>query len=82
MSKQRLIDANELIEVVKTARKRAKTLTGIDIVMAIEKQPTVQAIPMYWLDEQIHGYASRLKSTELKALVLVKQMWERDQEAR
>ena len=43
---------------------------------------TIDAIPMDWLDEQIHGYASRLKSTELKALVLVKQMWEREQEAR
>ena len=82
MSKQRLIDANELIEVVKTARKMAKTLTGIDIVMAIEKQPTVQAIPMDWLDEQIHGYASRLQSTELKALLIVSRLWEKEQEAR
>ena len=76
----RLIDANALIEVVKTARKRAKTLTGMDFVMSIEKQPTVQAITMDWLDEQIHGYASRLQSTELKALLIVKGLWEKDQE--
>jgi hypothetical protein len=78
----RLIDANALIEVVKTARKRAKTLTGMDFVMSIEKQPTVQAITMDWLDEQIHGYASRLQSTELKALLIVKGLWEKDQEAK
>ena len=75
-----MIDANALIEVVKTARKRAKTLTGMDFVMSIEKQPTVQAITMDWLDEQIHGYASRLQSTELKALLIVKGLWEKDQE--
>jgi hypothetical protein len=78
----RLIDANALIEVVKTARKRAKTLTGMDFVMSIEKQPTVQAITMDWLAEQIHGYASRLQSTELKALLIVKGLWEKDQEAK
>lgn len=78
----RLIDANPLIEVVKTARKRAKTLTGMDFVMSIEKQPTVQAITMDWLDEQIHGYASRLQSTELKALLIVKRLWEKDQEGK
>ena len=37
-------------------------------------------IPMDWMDAQIRGYASALKSTELKALVLVKQMWEKEQE--
>lgn len=48
----------------------------------IESEPTIVAIPMDWMDAQIHGYASRLQSTELKALVLVKQMWERERENR
>ena len=48
----------------------------------IDEAPTVPAITIEWVDEQIHGYASALKSTELKALVLVKQMWEREQGAR
>ena len=49
---------------------------------ALENAPTIDAIPMDWMDAQIRGYASRLQSTELKALVLVKQMWVREQEAR
>ena len=49
---------------------------------AICDSPTIDAIPMNWMDAQIRGYASALKSTELKALVLVKQMWEKAQEAR
>ena len=51
--------------------------------MAIEvlkEVPAVDAVPVGWLDAQIRGYASALKSTELKALVLVKQMWQKEQE--
>ena len=48
----------------------------------IYNAPTIPAIPVEWLDAQIRGYASALKSTELKALMLVKQMWEEEQEAR
>ena len=62
---------------------------GLEPVVAVETvrdlikgAPTIAAIPMDWMDAQIRGYASALKSTELKALVLVKQMWEKDQEAR
>ena len=62
---------------------------GLEPVVAVETVrdlikgiPTIDAIPMDWIDAQIHGYASRLQSTELKALVLVKQMWEREQENR
>ena len=62
---------------------------GLEPVVAVETvrdlikgTPTIDAIPMNWMDAQIRGYASALKSTELKALVLVKQMWEKDQEAR
>lgn len=46
----------------------------------IHNAPTIDAIPMNWMDAQIRGYASALKSTELKALVLVKQMWQKEQE--
>lgn len=91
MSKQRLIDANALYEkldkhkvtIYETGNNRSWTYgDGIRYVMErIENAPTIPAISMDWLDEQIHGYASRLQSTELKALVLVKQMWEREQEA-
>ena len=53
-----------------------------DICGAIYEVPTIDAIPMDWLDDQIHGYAARLQSTELKALLIVKGLWEKDQEAK
>ena len=49
---------------------------------AICEMPTIQAIPMDWMDAQIRGYAATLKSTELKALIIVKGLWEMEQEAR
>ena len=61
---------------------------GISMIAAsvplaiIKGAPTIDAIPMDWLDEQIHGYASRLQSTELKALLIVKRLWEKDQEGK
>ena len=89
MSKQRLIDANALYEkldkhkatIYETGNNRSWTYgDGIRFVMErIENAPTIDAIPMDWMDAQIHGYASALKSTELKALVLVKQMGEKEQ---
>ena len=92
MSKKRLIDADALYEkldkhkvtIYETGNNRSWTYgDGIRFVMErIENAPTIDAIPMDWIDAQIRGYASVLKSTELKALVLVKQMWEKDQEAR
>ena len=48
----------------------------------IDKIPAVPAIPRAWVDDQIHGYASRLQSTELKALLIVNRLWEKDQEAK
>ncbi len=91
MSKQRIIDANALYEkldkhkvaIYETGNNRSWSYgDGIRYVMErIENAPTIPAIPMDWMDAQIHGYASALKSTELKALVLVKQMWEREQDA-
>ena len=83
----RLIDADALIakqaNIAKTfARSDAqKSIIG-RVMYNTEKSPTIDAIPMNWMDAQIRWYASALKSTELKALVLVKQMWEKAQEAR
>ena len=48
----------------------------------LKRLPTVDAIPMDWMNAQIRGYASALKSTELKALIVVKGLWEKDQEAK
>ena len=87
MSKQRLIDADKQLEWVNCMTPIHGI--GLEPVVAVETvrdlikgAPTIDAIPMDWLDAQIRGYASALKSTELKALVLVKQMWEREQENR
>ena len=61
---------------------------GISMIAAsvplaiIKGAPTIDAIPMDWLDDQIHGYASRLQSTELKALLIVKGLWEKEQEGK
>jgi hypothetical protein len=83
----RLIDAdalpNELFKKhVHDGEELEPMLYFEDAVKVVENAPTIAAIPMDWMDAQIHGYASRLQSTELKALVLVKQMWEREQENR
>lgn len=43
---------------------------------------TIPAIPVAWISEKIDGYASRLRSRELDALVTVLTMWEKEQEAR
>ena len=92
MSKQRLIDADALYEkldkhkvtIYETGNSRSWTYgDGIRFVMErIENAPTIDAIPMDWIDAQIHGYAARLQSTELKALLIVKGLWEKEQEAR
>ena len=82
MSRQRLIDANKI--EYKSTNEIGMEYYGNVLFAAkpqIEREPTVYAIPIEWMDAQIRGYASRLQSTELKALVLVKQMWEREQEA-
>ena len=42
---------------------------------------SVDAIPVEWLHEKMRGYASSLKSTETAALVMVMQMWQKEQEA-
>ena len=42
--------------------------------------PAVDAIPLDWLREKMRGYSSSLKSTETAALVMVMQMWQKEQE--
>jgi hypothetical protein len=48
----------------------------------IDEAPTVEAIPVEWIRHQMHLYASKLQSTELKALNITLCLWEKDQEAR
>lgn len=74
VSKQRLIDANEL-------KKHADYYRAVT-VDSIDAAPTIDVIPMDWMDAQIRGYASRLQSTELKALLIVRRLWEKEQENR
>ena len=91
MSKQRLIDAealyngamkDEYFDYVEHDDHGKESFAYSCAMQRLAEAPTVDAIPMNWMDAQIRGYASALKSTELKALVLVKQMWEKAQEAR
>ena len=83
----RLVDADKQLEWVDCM----KPIHGIGLepVVAVETvrdlikgAPTIDAIPMDWIDAQIHGYAARLQSTELKALLIVKGLLEKEQEAR
>ena len=46
----------------------------------IVRQKAVDAIPVDWLRDKMRGYASSLKSTETAALVMVMQMWQKEQE--
>ncbi len=80
MSKQRLIDADDFLEVNKVYADcefehpiYQNTLREI-----IDEQPTIDAIPVSWLREKMDGYAAKLRSTELAALVTVMQMWEQE----
>lgn len=85
--RMRLVNKDVLEDAVQGAinvmESQGISMIAASVPLAIIKDaPTIDAIPMDWMDAQIRGYASALKSTELKALVLVKQMWEREQEAR
>ena len=48
---------------------------------AVTHTPTIPAIPVEWMRDKMRGYASALKSTETAALVMVMQMWQKEQEA-
>ena len=79
----RLIDANAMYKRYCVDKEG---LDGIydatDLPDMLASMPTIGAIPLDWMDAQIHGYASRLQSTELKALLIVKGLWEKDQEGK
>ena len=62
-------------------------LTDAELIEEIRKaplilKPNVDAVPVEWLREKMRGYASALKSTETAALVMVMQMWQKEQEER
>ena len=59
---------------------RGRTAQKIQCLEDIDNAPTINAIPVEWLREKMRGYASSLKSTETAALVMVMQMWQKEQE--
>jgi hypothetical protein len=61
---------------------RCRACIWDDAMNIVDELPAVEAITLEWMREKMRGYASILKSPELKALVTVMQMWEREQEAR
>jgi len=80
----RLIDADALVNVVETARKKARTLTGMDFVMVTKDAPTIPAIPVEWLQDQCKVFDSMARGGHhsawiIKALI---QQWQEEQEAR
>jgi hypothetical protein len=85
--RMRLVDKDVLEDAVQGAINVMES-QGISMITAsvplaiIKGAPTIDAIPMDWMRAQIRGYASRLQSTELKALLIVKGLWEREREAR
>ena len=92
MDKDRLIYADELQKHFSSMQQYDKCACNFEdnrgepstnwycVESALENTATVPSITIGWLDEQIRGYSSRLQSTELKALILVKQLWEKSQE--
>lgn len=52
--------------------------TRMDICGMLDDAPTIPAIPLDWMREKMDGYAAKLRSTELAALVTVMQMWEQE----
>ena len=86
----RPIDADALVNVVETARKKARTLTGMDFVMVTKDQPTIDVIPVEWLKNRREGliFAAMTSSTvygdnsiELcHAVNVVLDMWQKEHE--
>ncbi len=60
-------------------RAEQAMVTFIEASLTLENQPTIPAITPDWLREKMDGYAAKLKSTELAALVTVMQMWEQEE---
>ena len=85
----RLVDADALDITLADAQSTCKKNGGnfrygvlSNVRANIADAPTIDAIPVEWLRDKMRGYASVLKSTETAALVMVMQMWEKEQEAR
>lgn len=73
----KLIDADAL-RIVTRGKNHHRKYVFADITDG----PTIDAIPVEWMRDKMHGYASALKSTEMAALVMVLTMWQKEQEAR
>ena len=76
-----LKDADALMREIKQLKiepDASQMIWSEDVLDIIQEAPEIPAIPMGWMDEKIHGYAARLQSTELKALLIVKKLWEED----
>ena len=88
----RLIDGDALFAVVKghhdlyngatNPTDKARRDENLQVMCDITDAPTIDAIPVEWMRDKMRGYASRLKSRELDALVTVLTMWQKEQEAR
>ena len=89
----KLIDADALKEEIEfhptsvsvcmtVAEAKGQTYFKNRCLEDIDNAPTIDAIPVEWMRVKIDGYASRLKSRELDALVTVLTMWQKEQEAR
>ena len=72
-----------LEEEKEAIKKKYKHLenTFEQVVFDVKYEP-IDAIPVEWMRDKMRGYASSLKSTETAALVMVMQMWQKEQEAR
>ena len=68
-------------DCVSTAEILKRIYDQCDIDHMLEDAPTIPAIPVEWMRDKMRGYASSLKSTETAALVMVMQMWQKEQEA-
>lgn len=76
----RLIDADALIDKVETARKKAKTLTGMDFVMVTKDMPTIDAIPVEWIMKWSN---KRYRETQRDVSIIdVLEAWQKEQEAK
>ena len=80
-----LISRAEAIEEIArrdTTNGTVKVYSGIEVNAILSDLPAVDAVPVEWMREKMRGYASSLKSTETAALVMVMQMWQKEQEER
>ena len=76
----RLISAEALKAKV---REKHKALPDrCEINELINDAPTIDAIPVEWLEEKMRGYADKMNAMEVAALVAVMRMWQEEQGAK